>query len=101
MPRRLAVPKTANSLSMTCEAWAILHQRARRAGIPKSDYVENLVRRGDLEIYDIVVTFLRQHLEQATQDKEAALTLVQRLEVRETELKYMLRQIGVNPNLIP
>jgi hypothetical protein len=50
--------KITNSVSMTPEAWAILHATVTDRKTSKSAYLESLVIRGDNRIYDEVSDFL-------------------------------------------
>jgi hypothetical protein len=50
--------KITNSISMSPEAWAILHATVTDRKTSKSAYLESLVIRGDNRIYDEVSDFL-------------------------------------------
>ncbi len=101
MPKKLKVPKTIASVSMTPEAWAILHERSKKAGLSKSEDLENLVRRGDLDVYDIIREFLIDLLQDTSNDILLNQQLLENLEDKEQRLRDVLRRIGVSPNQIP
>lgn len=101
MPKKLKVPKTMASITMTPEAWAIVHERSKKAGLSKSEYIENLVRRGDLDVYDIIREFLLNLLEDASNDVVLQQQLFNNLQDREQRLRDILKRIGVSPNQIP
>ncbi len=89
------------SITMTPEAWAILHERSKKAGLSKSEYIENLVRRGDLDVYDILRQFLVDLLQDTSNDVVLNQQLLNNLEDREQRLRDILKRIGVSPNQIP
>lgn len=101
MPKKLKVPKTMASITMTPEAWAILHERAKKAGLSKSEYIENLVRRGDLDVYDIIREFLVNLLQDTSDDVVLNQQLLENLQDKEQRLRDVLKRIGVSPNQIP
>ncbi len=89
------------SITMTPEAWAILHERSKKAGLSKSEYIENLVRRGDLDVYDILRQFLVDFLQDTSNDVVLQQQLLNNLEDKEQRLRDILKRIGVSPNQIP
>ena len=89
------------SITMTPEAWAILHKRSKEAGLSKSEYIENLVRRGDLDVYDILREFLIDLLQDTSNDVVLNQQLLENLEDKEQRLRDVLKRIGVSPNQIP
>ncbi len=95
------VGKTQASISMSAEAWAILTKRAKDLGVYKSDYIENLVRRGDNVTYDLSISFLIEMVVNLEKDIiSLELTKVE-LQEKAADIRKFLREIGVSPNIMP
>ncbi|MGK7898208.1 MAG: hypothetical protein AB4372_32475 [Xenococcus sp. (in: cyanobacteria)] len=95
------VNKKQATMSMTPEAWAIVQKHCDDLSVNKSDYIESLVRRGDLATYDLTITYLVQHLERL----ESRLRQIDRtrddLQVDIDSIREFLRKIGLSPKLMP
>ena len=99
--KSLRVEKRQATLTMTPEAWAILTKRCEDFQTTKSDYVETLVRRGDLPTYDMSIDFLFELLVDI--EKQIIAVDIHRadLEEKRQKIKAFMRKVGVSPNLIP
>lgn len=101
MPKINKVPKKPATIAMTDEAWAILHQRAIDSRLSKSDYLENLVRRGEAVLYDATREFLTEHYLKSRSELVEMRKRLEALEQENENVRQFLRTIGVSPNLIP
>lgn len=97
----LKVSKNPRTILMTDEAWAILSSRSKKAGISKSDYIENIIRRGDVALYDAVREFLVDHYVKSRSELVDMRARLEQLEAENESVREFLRTIGVSPNLIP
>lgn len=98
--KSLRTNKKQATMSMTPEAWAILTKKAKDLGIYKSDYVENLVRRGDLATYDMTITFLLDLLGDLKVQLDDLDIVRGDLVSRMEEIREFLRSIGVSPSVL-
>jgi hypothetical protein len=101
MPKKLSIPKTTASISMTPEAWALLHQAAKSAGLSKSEYLEMLVRRGDQSLYELVRSTLMVIYQENGEYIDAIDNRIECLRFRNQGIRELLRAIGVSPNQFP
>jgi hypothetical protein len=95
------VIKTTASISMTPEAWAILHHRSQQAGLTKSGYVESLLRKSDTVVYDLVRQFIIDHYKGTKADLQKLKYQLEQLENDNQNLKTLLTQIGISPSHLP
>lgn len=95
------VQKTTASISMTPEAWAILHQRSQQANLTKSAYLESLIRKSDTLVYDLVRQFIISHYKTTKADLKKVKQQLEQLDKDNQNLKTLLTQIGVAPSHMP
>lgn len=81
------VTKTVVSIGMTPEAWAILHQKSKQAGMSKAEYIETMLRRGDNTLYDLVCSFLIDHYRTIKRDIQKTRQQLRHLETQLDQLE--------------
>lgn len=101
MPFVQKVKKTPATISLTPEAWAILQHKAQQAQMSKSEYIENLVRRGDTGLYDAVIKFLIDYYQKSDEGLLALEDISQDLKTKQRTIREFLIQIGISPNQLP
>jgi hypothetical protein len=98
MPFVQRVKKTPATITLTPEGWAILQHKAKQAGMSKSEYIENLVRRGDTGLYDAVIKFLSDYYQKNGEGLQALEEISQDLKTKQKTIREFLVQIGISPN---
>jgi hypothetical protein len=101
MPFVQRVKKTPATITLTPEAWAILQHKAKQAGMSKSEYIENLVRRGDTGLYDAVIKFLCDYYQKTDEGLKALQDASEDLKNKQKTVREFLVQIGISPNQLP
>jgi hypothetical protein len=101
MPFIQNVKKTPFTITLTPTAKAILKKRASDAGLSQSEYIENLVRRGDSDIYDVVRQIALELLQITSSQANLQSQVTNNNQQLDQRLRDLLEAMGTSPNQIP